>query len=718
MADRVVRQLSADEMRFLQRGTGDRVVRQLSPDEFRVISSSQQPVSPQIQQPDAMDFSIPDYRSEFKPEDLGMLNALWRGGLSGVTFGFSDELLPDTERQRRYMEALKQENPWTYFVGEVLGAALPAMATGGIGLVGRAAASGAGWALRAQQIASKIKHADKIGQAMLRVGDRPIIGGILGMTGTGTPTIGTLARAGALSGAAHGLGSAEGGIGERLKGAAQNAAIAGIMAPALGGAVMVGTKGAGWLGRKVLPRSAESEVGDILARTSEPDIVAKLRELEKDATKNVFEIKPEMARSAAKAAETNAEVYEILSKEFASLHEDIGKKVDDLVVDQTTNIVNLPESVAHIRDTATLVSKDMYDRALLKPFELSAEVYAKMDHLLDSTTVREQFAKALKDLTDVPRSRPVLDPSGYDVKPLVDSQYKNIKYQLSKPLLDELYKNLGELSEQAFAKGQKSTGATVAGLRDHLRGILEEHVEGYADAVTTHRANLLPADFLEAGYNAFSGKPSDYVTFTLKTLLKNNEDILTPELTKHVLNRFREGFSTALREHLQGTPARKVPDKMMELLSTSDFKKKFTMLFGENAADGMEKLKALQDDVAKELTKSKFFTVREYQGMPELNLREAFEVPTSNYQLVASLIQTASELLSPATTTMKRQKAIIDAMLLQSGKTREETARKIRKTTQAGFRRKELGNILSTSAVPFSARYLPNMMTYTPPEQR
>lgn len=714
MADRVVRQLTADEMRVV-RGGGDRVVRQLTPDEMRVIASPPQQVSPQASQPAADDFSLPNYRTEFKPEDLGMLNALGRGGLSGLTFGFSDELLPDTEKQRRYHEALKQEHPWTYFAGEVLGAALPTMATGGIGLVGRAAASGAGWALRAQKLASKVKYADKIGQAMLNVGDRPIIGGILGMTGRGTPSIGTLARVGALSGAAHGLGEKHS---DRLQGAREGAIAGGLLGAAGGGAVSLVSKGVGAIGRKVLPRSGAREVGEMLAETSGSDIVSKLRELEKTPTKSVFEIKPETAKYVTPLSRENLAVNDLLSSEFRRLRGQVAENIDDLVTDSTTRIVDVPDSLNKIRENATLVSRESYEKAMANPFDVSDDLYREINNLLESETIRKQFNKAVADLSDIRVSRDIADISGYVVRPLHDSRYENVSYELSKPLLDQLYKNLGELSQQAFLEGNKATSATIGGLQKKLGGVLQRHIDGYAEATTTHRKNLLPADFLQQGYESFmQGSPND-MAFALKTLFQKNDDILTPEMSDMLLGRFREGFSAGLREYLGKFTKSEIPGKLMNLLDKPNFEKKFSIVFGDDSIKGIEKLEKLQKQVGEELRRSKFFKGRDFQGLHVIDLRNEFGVPTSNYQLVASLIETASELLTPQSERMLRQQELIQAMLAQSSRNPYKAARKLRQETQKAFRKRELTDMLVKSSIPASARYATGTIYAEQPEPR
>lgn len=84
--------------------------------------------------------SVPPPPPGFVPlETPGLLETLGRSAVSGATFGYDDELGMSKERR----EAARAANPWTYFMGEMLGGAAPMAAAAIIPTgVGQAAAAG------------------------------------------------------------------------------------------------------------------------------------------------------------------------------------------------------------------------------------------------------------------------------------------------------------------------------------------------------------------------------------------------------------------------------------------------------------------------------------------------------------------------------------------------------------------------------------------------
>lgn len=61
------------------------------------------------------------------------MESFGRGAVEGATFGFDDELGMDKERR----EASRKANPWTHFVGEMVGSAVPIIGTGGLGALAK-----------------------------------------------------------------------------------------------------------------------------------------------------------------------------------------------------------------------------------------------------------------------------------------------------------------------------------------------------------------------------------------------------------------------------------------------------------------------------------------------------------------------------------------------------------------------------------------------------
>jgi hypothetical protein len=123
---------------------------QLTPEQIARMSAG-----PSVEAP-------PASSGDFDPDEFlglgeapGKLESLGRGALQGVSFGFSDEITgaiesaftdKTYERARNESRAAnkkaKDENPWSYGIGEVAGGIGGAAATGGAGLAARAGLTG------------------------------------------------------------------------------------------------------------------------------------------------------------------------------------------------------------------------------------------------------------------------------------------------------------------------------------------------------------------------------------------------------------------------------------------------------------------------------------------------------------------------------------------------------------------------------------------------
>lgn len=186
----------------------------------------------------------------------GLLESLGRGVAEGATFGFDDKLGLDKERR----EASRKANPWTHFMGELVGGALPMAAASVLPTgVGQAAAAG-----RAAQLANR-------GAGLVRSALVPGEISTLGSAAAQGAKLGAVY--GGLSGAGHADVSPDDTMGEaltkRATGAATGALTGAAVGPALGALGHGAYRGAQWLGGlRALSEGETSGLGQGALRTA------------------------------------------------------------------------------------------------------------------------------------------------------------------------------------------------------------------------------------------------------------------------------------------------------------------------------------------------------------------------------------------------------------------------------------------------------------------
>ena len=205
--------------------------------------------APQPATPDAEKDPFAKYVTAAEPKSsVGLGESMLRGMAEGATFGFDDNLGLDKARR----EASKKANPWTHFVGEVVGGAAPmALASLLPSGVGQAAAAG-----RAGQLATRA--AGLVRGAMV-----PGEIGTAGQAALQGSKLGTVY--GGLSGAGHAdvadADSLTDSLAKRATGAAKGAVMGAAIGAPLGVVAHGAYRGAQALGG--LKAVADSEAGDV-----------------------------------------------------------------------------------------------------------------------------------------------------------------------------------------------------------------------------------------------------------------------------------------------------------------------------------------------------------------------------------------------------------------------------------------------------------------------
>ena len=468
------------------------------PDEFGNLDySAQENYVAQIkEQIKAERSSEEDIAIESDAEELSLLEKLQggaRGFAQGLTFGFADEIeaslktgggfLGDYSKAvkeiRDDIDEVRRKAPGIALGSELTGAVLPSLAAGlfsggtgtvaGLGATGARVASGAAKAQQAAKAAVGLDKAKKAEAVTKAVSDPSLL-----------RSIGRGAGVGAGYGGLYGVGTAEGGLGERVIGGATGAALGGVT----GGAVPLVAQG----GLKTLQNIGKSfGVGGQKAAEQFSDVKI-LQALERDGLSRQGAI--EKLQLAEKLGQKDLLIAD-LGEDLAQL----GFATQAIAGGARKEVSELLEGRA--MSQAERISDDLIDQSKLKgPF---------------STEYVDELAK-IQEAAAVPAYR-----NAYKVNIPTNTKItrKNLKGQNESIALSDLFTGpRKDVIIMASKQGKKILGArgeTVPDLSKVLKDdeLLEEFLSKPIPTQYLHAIKKGLDDIIEKGTDSF-GKVNSY----------------------------------------------------------------------------------------------------------------------------------------------------------------------------------------------------------------
>lgn len=493
------------------------------PDEFGDLDySAQENYVAQIkEQINAEKSSEEDVAIESDAEELSLLEKLQggaRGFAQGLTFGFADEIeaglktgggfLGDYSKSvkqiRDDIDEVRRKAPGLALGSELTGAVLPSLAAGlfsggtgtvaGLGATGARVASGAAKAQQAAKAAVGLDKAKKAEAVTKAVSDPSLL-----------QSIGKGAGIGAGYGGLYGVGTAEGGLGERAIGGATGAALGGVT----GGAVPLVAQGGlktlqnigksfGVGGQKAAEQFSDVKILQALERDglSRQGAIEKLQLAEKLGQKDLLiaDLGEDLAQlgfaSQAIAGGARKEVSELLEGRAMSQAE----RISDDLIDQSK--LKGPFSTEYVDELARIqeaAAGPAYRQAYKVNIPANTKITRKnLKGQTESVALSDLFTGPRKDVIIMAskQGKKILGARGETVPDLskVLKDDKLLEEFLSKPIptqyLHAIKKGLDDIIEKgtdSFGK-VNSYGAAVTDAKVILNKLIEKKNPAYAKA--------------------------------------------------------------------------------------------------------------------------------------------------------------------------------------------------------------------------------------------
>lgn len=536
-------------------------------------------------------------------------DAFKRGAASGFSFGFDDELQARlasdgmtyedaVAKIRAEKDKLYSEHPISYITGGLLGAAGQLAAFRGLGAV--AARAGA---------------AGLESNAAMR-----LLGAAVGSTGA-APSMGQLAKVGAISGAAHGLGSGED-LESRAFGAGVGAATGAALTPAvsvLGGALGKGISGiasslkgapdkSGIPGRSMqraakylVDSGVEAEPGGIGRALEQYGPGATLRDIPGQLGEKV----KSYARSNVNVQKTLSEAGEKrIAGESASVSQAIG---DNLKLPIDIDQMISSNQYKDLLDTAVKNNSiALYEQGRNTPIKNVQEVvdlakyHPQLGMLLNRVSFFERKAKNLEPSAPITLTEGIL----HNVQDALDDLAQNKPYQ-----------------EMQY----------INSIRQKILDILDNNNPNYKIARQEYSTFKHAREALRKGEKAANPSTSySDIKYEFNNLKTPDEKLA-----------YKIGFRSAFQEKIHTAVDEAI--KANRQISPNVTKMKLKELFGEEASEGLRKR-------INEITEQGIVarSVPKFKGKPDIAMRFGVtDLPQGKYGLINKTFQIIDDIISP-----------------------------------------------------------------------
>lgn len=419
----------------------------------------------------------------------GAAGSYVRGVVTGEDVSFPKEYNRLVERARRRQRQFRSENPVASTTAEIAGG----LGLGGVGLKAVRGAAPTG-----------VPLVNKLWQATPKALGPGMVG-----------TMGRSAIVGAEIGGAAGLGNAEGGPVERLKGAGQGAIAGGV----LGGVLPPVAAGAGKLGRGVWQVLADRiKVGgyDGPRSAAMRKVLEALREDKMTPDQALQKLRS--LGGEAMIADSGGESMLRLAEGVASVKGPAASAASRAYKGRAST---MPARLGQALNKVTGTNQGVYGTELRQSAARAAaakqgygEAFAETP-ILESPAIRALIADSADIRAAISQARRM-------------PQYKDMPDN-SIELLDKAYKNIGGKATEAYRAGDGSKYHDLKQLRDALREAIKAQSPKYDAAVAKFSDDMGVADALEAGKNIL--KPGNESAATIDYLKTLGEAEVTAFLT-------------------------------------------------------------------------------------------------------------------------------------------------------------------------------------------
>jgi hypothetical protein len=419
-------------------------------------------------------------------------------------------------------------------------------------------------------------HLGLAGTIALQAGGGLLSGGLgaarsLGASGLRlAPKLWGAAKTGLTQGAATGAGMAEGGVTDRLAGAAEGGAYGAVLGPAFAGGLH-GLGVAKDAAARMLPQGAERQAKGLMQALIPQSAAQTMRQemAEMPPPGVLADVAPRDAQTVIGAATRRVgggQYADDLAARHRSQYERLQPVIGDLVSGKNANDV-----ISDLGNARRTAANQQYGDIYATPLEMSGE----LKKLFDNPALADAFEEAQKI-------------AGYAGKALPDG-WDNAKLKPTVELADFLKQSLDDMVDEAFRAGKGSKGSVLRDVRDRLKDAVDTAVPDYKKARSTYAGYSASMEALEDGQRFMASTFGDEVG-GLKGLL-TAKDIAA--MGEHQKEAFLTGVAATLRNKMgsKGFGA-----DITKIFDTPNVHAKLNAVLGD---DGASKLLKIIDQEAK-----------------------------------------------------------------------------------------------------------------------
>ncbi|CAK01474.1 hypothetical protein [Bartonella tribocorum] len=487
----------------------------------------------------------------------------------------------EANRLRDYYRRMSDQHYWTSLLGNVVGAALPSLATLGTGAV-------AGLAGRIAPSATS-----KLGQAFLKAVPTPVgtggkwVGaGVKYVGGKASPFLGItknttlphLLKVGAASGALHGAGEGEGfgnTLTSTLSGAGLGAggALAGSALGHLAGSTVGGIR------RLFSPSHTKEGVATDTLRAISKHLGKEASEELGESVKNavptdyIADHSPFLQDLVFDIAKRNQGAYLDLTKraEQRALGggERIHQAADEHFVPRQ-NITGLEGDLTASREAA---SHTLYEIAKKTP--IGEKYYGALNELMKRPYFKQAYKEGLQEFTS----------KGKEVGSFSSEKFNLLKEKPNMGVLHETKVKLGIMKDAAEKIGDNSKVHTLVGIQKKLLELMDDISSEYKKGRALYHQYSSRIDAMDEGSKILS-----------KAVNKDEFSKIFDELSEGSQEYFKKGSRAELLQGM-GQTGDKV-SKAKEIFDTDDLYERFAKIYGADKASAVKKVVDKEADYA------------------------------------------------------------------------------------------------------------------------
>ncbi|WP_246588399.1 hypothetical protein [Bartonella raoultii] len=495
------------------------------------------------------DYAIPSFINGF----LGY----WLGDKK-----YEEKYDKEVKKIRDYYRRMSDAHYWTSFAGNALGAALPSLATLGIGGAARLGILGS-----------------KLGQAFLKSGQSGasrLAQPFLGITNKTTWP--HLLKVGAASGALHGMGEGEG-LGNTVSNTFAGAGLGAAGTMVGSGLGHFAGSTVGGIRRLFSPsykqgveKATLREISKHLGREGAEDLGESFGRKAVD-TDYVADHSPFLQDLVFDIARRNQGAYLDLTQKAKARALGGGERIHQAVDEQFVprqNVVGLKDDLIASRKAA---SHDLYEIAKKTP--IGEKYYGALNELMERPYFKQAYNEGLKQFT-----------SGVNkVHPFSSQKFSLLKEKPNMEVLHHTKEILDEMIKIERGKGRNSKVRTLVDIQKSLLEVMDDISSEYKKGRALYHQYSSHVDAMDEGSKILS-----------KAINKDEFSKIFDELPKRQQEYFQKGSRGELLRGIRQTKDK--VSKAKEIFGTDDLYDRFAKVYGADKASAVKKVVDREADYA------------------------------------------------------------------------------------------------------------------------